>query len=427
MSRRLHAALLPIAMAAIVAGCGLPTQQATAPRTPGGAAALSLGGNDETDLTAGARRRQVPAAVVLREGKAGADGLVVFPTIKVQPIGRLHPLSASKAGGPVMTGVLRYPDFQGNLIPAANVTVHLETKGGVLGGQKKVATALTDAGGRWTAELPPDTLGKAVTGTYELGNKKWTISKYRWAGPTVEAVGATTDTGERTIEPGTNNGKAALIHQVWNRAIAAFEREGIDTTTWWTRPIDTVWPGSGNFYSSGTVTLTDADWWDVNGHEIGHAIFFAGFNSAGGGGPHKIDECYGADLAWSEGFASFFSAVISIDRADQDAKFQFMVPRRAPIRVENVPEDVCGGPTNEWRVSSAMWDLYDTNADGKDQAALPFKAIWGSLVRTNNTPRMQSVLDAFRLIAGKQPAEMRPGLAAAFGQSGVPIAFQLAR
>ncbi|MFP5501741.1 MAG: hypothetical protein ACLGIN_04575, partial [Candidatus Sericytochromatia bacterium] len=147
---------------------------------------------------------------------------------------------------------------------------------------------------------------------------------------------------------------------------------------------------------------------------------------SGGGGPHKIDECYSGGLAWSEGFASFFSAVISIRRDDPDAKFEYMVPRRKPIRIENVPDDVCEGYTNEWRVSSALWDLYDTNEDGTDRVALSFKTIWGALVKTNGTPRMSDVRDGYRLIAGAVPAGDRPALAAAFAQSGVPIDVRLA-
>lgn len=424
MARR---ALLPLALAVtFVAGCGIAA--------PGGktraaadfaAKGATRGEVDDADLSAGARRKQVSTAVLAREGKAGANGTLVFPTRETRRPGQRPPLRA--AAGPVMTGVLRYPDFQGNLIPAANVTVHLEAKAGLLGGNKEVATALTDAEGRWTAELPADLAGKPVASTYELGNRRWTLNKYRWAGPAVEALAAVNDTGERTLDAASQNGKAALIHQIWNRALAAFERENIPTDGWWTRPIGTTWPASGNFYSFGSVNLTDAEWWDVNGHEIGHAIFFAGFNSASGGGQHKIDECYGADLAWSEGFASFFSGVISIDRGDPDAKFQYMVPRRAPIRVENVPDDVCGGHTNEWRAGSALWDLYDTHDDGQDQVALPFSTIWGALVKTQNPGRMTDVRDAFKRIAGGQPAEVRPGLAAAFAQSGVPVTFSIAR
>ncbi len=427
MARR---ALLPLALTATflaAAGCGVagaPGAKARATAEIGGLG-LSRGEVDDQDLTAGARRKQVSTAVLAREGQAGASGALVFPTRETRRPAPRPPLRA--AAGPVVSGVLRYPDFGGQLIPAANVTVHLEARTGMLGGAKEVAAAVTDAAGRWTVELPADLAGKGVAASYELGNKRWTINKYRWAGPTIDALAAVNDTGERALDAASQNGKAALIHQVWNRALTAFERENIPIDAWWSRPIGTTWPASGNFYSFGSVNLTDAEWWDVNGHEIGHAIFFAGFNSASGGGQHKIDECYGADLAWSEGFASFFSGVISIDRADADAKFQFMVPRRAPIRVENVPDDVCTGHTNEWRAGSALWDLYDTHDDGQDKVALPFATIWGSLVKTQNPGRMTDVRDAFKRIATLQPAETRPGLAAAFAQSGVPVTFQVAR
>ena len=97
------------------------------------------------------------------------------------------------------------------------------------------------------------------------------------------------------------------------------------------------------------------------------------------------------------------------------------------VRVENVPDDVCGGHTNEWRTGSALWDLYDTHDDGQDGVALPFSTIWGALVKTQNPGRMTDVRDAFKRIAAGQPAETRPGLASAFAQSGVPVTFSIAR
>jgi hypothetical protein len=104
-----------------------------------------------------------------------------------------------------------------------------------------------------------------------------------------------------------------------------------------------------------------------------------------------------------------------------------MVPRRKPIRIENVPADVCSGHTNEWRVGAAMWDLYDSHSDGSDEVAIAFSSIWGALVRTGTPGRMADVRDAFRRVAAASPAQVRPGLAAAFGQSGVPVTFQVAR
>ncbi|MEB3196540.1 MAG: hypothetical protein VKP62_04985 [Candidatus Sericytochromatia bacterium] len=422
------ARVLPAVVAAstLLVGCGQSGATVSAGNLRQGVESRSQSTRlDDADLSAGAIRQQVSPDVLRREAQADGAGNLLFPT---RPLPRRAAAPAPRlAAGPVLSGGLRYPDFTGALIPAANVTVHVMAKGGGLSSPREVATALTDANGRWTAVLPAELLGKAVTTSYELGNRRWTLERMRWEGPSVASLAASQDTGDRTLEASSQNGKAALIHQVWNRALAAFERESISLDGWWTRPIGTRWPADANYYSMGTVNLTDAEWWDVNGHEIGHAIFFAGFNSSSGGGQHKIDECYGADLAWSEGFASFFSGVISISRQDPDAKFEFMVPRRKPIRLENVPEDVCQGHTNEWRVSAALWDLYDTHADGQDQVALEFKQIWGSLVKTGTGGRMADVRDAFRRVALQTEPSLRPGLAAAFAQSGVPVTLQMAR
>ncbi|MEB3285280.1 MAG: hypothetical protein VKN33_08345 [Candidatus Sericytochromatia bacterium] len=414
---------------AVVAGCSrAPLSGSVASTTLFDASATQRSSTDDSDLWVGAARRQVSPAALRREAKEVRGSVAVFPTrVLSARSGGISP--RFRARGPVVTGVLLYPDFSGRLIPAANATVRLEARTGALGGSKEIVSGVTDQSGRWVVEVPSGFLGKTFTSTYELGNKRWTLQKLRWEGPRIEALSASGhDTGERTLEPNTQNGKAALIHQIWNRALTAFEREAISTDAWWTRQITTRWPADGNYYSMGTVSLTDAEWWDVNGHEIGHAIFFNAFNSASGGGQHKIDECYGADLAWSEGFASFFSAVISIDRADSDAKFEYMVPRRKPIRIENVPADVCQGHTNEWRVSAALWDLYDTHQDGQDRVAVDFKNIWGALVKTNTPGRIADVRGAFSRIAAASEEDIRPSLAAAFAQSGVPVpGFQIAR
>ena len=61
-----------------------------------------------------------------------------------------------------------------------------------------------------------------------------------------------------------------------------------------------------------------------------------------------------------------------------------MVPRRAPLRFETIPADVCAGQDNEWRVTGFFWDLVDLHRDA-EQAEAPFGALWkameGSKVR----------------------------------------------
>jgi len=97
------------------------------------------------------------------------------------------------------------------------------------------------------------------------------------------------------------------------------------------------------------------------------------------GGAHRIDECYSARLAFSEGWASFYSAFTQVASDDPDAKFEFMVARRAPLEIEHVPDDVCEGQTNEWRVYAALWDLYDSYEGDDDQFELPFIHQWNAM------------------------------------------------
>jgi hypothetical protein len=133
-------------------------------------------------------------------------------------------------------------------------------------------------------------------------------------------------------------------------------------------------PSNGDYYN-GTVHVTKGYQWDVVGHEIGHAIYSRARIGRSAGGRHRIDECYSKALALSEGWASFFSAWVSVDLNDPDAKFEYMVPRRAPLEIEHVPADVCVGPNNEWRVYSFLWDLIDLNNDNEN-INLSFLDLW---------------------------------------------------
>lgn len=146
----------------------------------------------------------------------------------------------------------------------------------------------------------------------------------------------------------------------------------------WNKKINVIWPESADFYRWGSVHISRGDHWDVVGHELGHAIYDLADIGRFGGGQHYIDRCYSGSLALSEGWASYFSAWLSVGLQDPDAKFEFMVPRRAPIQFENVPEDVCKGPNNEWRVNAYFWDIIDLNSDGEDLAE-NFARVWSAL------------------------------------------------
>lgn len=176
----------------------------------------------------------------------------------------------------------------------------------------------------------------------------------------------------------TGAGQALGVWDVSQTAVEKFR--AINRLAFWRNSIRMRFPASGDYYSGGTVHVTRGDHWDVVGHELGHAIYDEADIGAWGGGPHRIDECYTSRLALSEGWASFFSAWLKIGRDDRDAQFEYMVPRRAPLRIEHVPEDVCAGQTNEWRVTAFLWDVYDTNRDSEqlEQGMQPF---WDTMFR----------------------------------------------
>jgi len=181
--------------------------------------------------------------------------------------------------------------------------------------------------------------------------------------------------GEGLILTFKYNSLAGQFFGVWNLASKITKKfKAIGRENFLRSKMGIIYPASGDYYN-GRVNVTQGYQWDVVGHEIGHSIYSKSRIGRSQGGRHRIDECYNKTLAFSEGWASFFSAWVSVDLNDPDAKFQYMVQRRAPLEIEHVPNDVCYGPTNEWRVYSFLWDLIDLNNDNEN-INISFLELW---------------------------------------------------
>jgi hypothetical protein len=192
----------------------------------------------------------------------------------------------------------------------------------------------------------------------------------------------------------TEAGEVIGIWQVLTSAEKKLAQEvGID---FWKYRVDFMWPEKGDYFDGARVHLTLGHQWDVVSHEMGHAIYHQAKIGQMGGGEHYIDRCYEDTIAFSEGWASFYAAWLNFDLKATDPGFEYMVPRRAPIKVENIPADVCGQPTNEWRVTGFLWDLIDQHSD-TDTHSQSFSELW----KLTSGTRASSVRNVKKLLLEK--------------------------
>lgn len=353
---------------------------------------------DDSDLIGPRLESQYYRLKLSGEGRR-EEGLRFYSMKKSSPeSGSLRPRSAAVFGRFVLI------DSKGNAHPGRLAKVLLMQNG------KAVRTAETDGEGLWSFPASGALLGSYRV-HFRLENSLWSLREagsgtvFEWQGPEVVLEGGKElDAGAWSLEPGSQNGKAGWIHLTYLEAVDFFSRNRIGLE-WWTRrrPLGVFWPGDGDYFVGWSLNLTHPEAWDVNLHELGHAVQDAATRSTPAGGSHKIDECYGRALAWSEGFATFFAAAVHLSPDDPDAKFEYLVPRRAPIRIENVPADVCRGDSSEWRVAAALWDLMDTSEDAEDHVSIAFKTLWQSWLGQ----RMGGILDAWALTKKILPPELQ--------------------
>lgn len=359
---------------------------------------------DDADLS-DPRGAAKAAAGLEREGRS-ADGARVFA---------LRVLGPSRLGlkSNAISGRLVLLDRAGTAKPARLAKVSLSGSGDW--------TQVADDGS-FSIVAPAG----AAKLRFSLDGPRWSFrtdggDAYEWESAPV-ASGA--DAGVLSPVPGSENAKLGVLHLTYLEAVDFLTREA--TIDWWKTPLTVIYPGDSDYFEPGawTLHLTNPVAWDVVLHELGHAVMNGAMDARTSGGSHKIDECYSDGLAWSEGWASFFAAAVRLSPSDPDAKFEFMVPRRAPIRIENVPDDVCKGPTSEWRVFAGLWDLYDSHDDGGDRVTLGFGPIWKGV--TSGTT--SSVVDAWGLIAkGLDPVTRAAGEDAMIWNTLLPARAEISR
>jgi hypothetical protein len=148
-------------------------------------------------------------------------------------------------------------------------------------------------------------------------------------------------------------------------------------TAVWTDVDDTT-------YSTGMTTYISrnhACQYDVIIHETGHILMNAYSKvPQGSGGRHRIDASYSRELAWAEGWATFYAACVIFSGSEPNPVLPYFA---GGVSIEYVPANFAEGDGNEMRVAAALWDLYDSHADGSDNVSVKFADIFQVLERSN--------------------------------------------
>lgn len=295
-----------------------------------------------------------------------------------------------------VSGTFLYYDHAGQVRPAAGVTARvMDRDTDPQDGDDLLAVATTDSAGRFVAEFTAEEY-QDIYILFVAENAAWRVvdsneRTYMWYTPIewdVPAEKATVDFGGQVI--GRNAGSlgrghnvgAMWIYQAVRRSAEFCRKQGISLTGD-AGTYTVVWSDADDAtYSSGMrthIARNHAHQYDVVTHETGHILMQAhSAIPAGSGGRHRIDMAYTRQLAWAEGWATFYAACVLFGRGDAEARMPFFA---GGVSVEHVPVNFAEGDMNEMRVAAALWDLYDTHADGGDAVALGFGEIFKALPR----------------------------------------------
>ena len=125
---------------------------------------------------------------------------------------------------------------------------------------------------------------------------------------------------------------------------------------------------------------TDSDEFDdaVILHEYAHLLAARFSADDSPGGAHVLGDVLDPRVAWSEGWANFFSAVVRNDPVYRDSLGQDGTTVLEYDIEVNSPAGDQPGYRSEFSVHSILWDLFDGTDDAGDVFQIPFTAIWSA-------------------------------------------------
>lgn len=132
---------------------------------------------------------------------------------------------------------------------------------------------------------------------------------------------------------------------------------------------------------------TDSDEFDdaVIIHEYAHILAARFSRDDSPGGMHGIGDSLDPRLAWSEGWANFFSSAARSDAVYRDSMVSANGSGIYRFDIEdNRPPTDKPGYDSEASIHSLLWDLFDAQSDVGDTVQYPFAVIWDALTDLRN-------------------------------------------
>jgi hypothetical protein len=146
------------------------------------------------------------------------------------------------------------------------------------------------------------------------------------------------------------------------------------------------------FVSSNTAFIlgdrsTDSDEYDdaVIAHEYAHMLAAKFSRDDSPGGQHTLGDMLDPRVAWSEGWANFFSSVVRNDAIWRDS---YGPNGTQLLRYDLEDNSLAGDPKpgywSEASVDTLLWDLYDDHPDAGDNVQFSFAQIWRAFTDLTN-------------------------------------------
>lgn len=132
---------------------------------------------------------------------------------------------------------------------------------------------------------------------------------------------------------------------------------------------------------------TDSDEYDdaVIAHEYAHMLAAKFSRDDSPGGQHSVGDMLDPRVAWSEGWANFFSSVVRNDAIWRDS---YGPNGTQVLRYDLEDNSLAGDPKpgywSEASVDTLLWDLYDDHADPGDNVQFSFAQIWRAFTDLTN-------------------------------------------